>query len=178
MKKIIFLFILGLVGCSTKKIVFSNNPYEKSDICLFLADTDKLIYFNTSDLLQFKNIRPLYDSSEIKDFRDKAAAIFKTRSDTIWMWKIMGDFYVFKDTSKIVYSDSINSDIFDDLLFDLLINKKANMTSKNKSNFLILKTNYSLFLTAKYKSIYDPDNRKEYLVRKEIWRRKMRHDAF
>lgn len=178
MKKIIFLLALGLVGCSTKKIIFFNNPDKKSDICLFLAGTDKFIYFNTSDLLQFKNIRPRYDSNEIKDFRDKAVTIFKTRSDTIWMWEIMGDFYVFKDTSKMVYLDSINSDIFDDLLFDLLRNKKANMTSKNKSNFLILKTNYSPFLTAKYKTIYDPDNRKEYLVRKEIWRRKMRHDAF
>jgi hypothetical protein len=178
MKNIILLFALGLISCSTRKIYFSNNVKQRSDVCLWLFDTDKYVYFNSGDLLKFKNIRSRYDSTEKIDFERKASAIFKTRSDTIWMYEIAGTYYIQKDTSQSINSDSISSEIFTDLLYDVLRDKKANIVAKDKSNFLVLKTRRIFPFIAKFKAIYDPLNPKEYIVGKEIWRRIPAHAHF
>lgn len=148
---------------------------------MFACSLQKPISSFTSiqkDLLKYENIRSRYDSTEIRDFRQNVATIFKTRPDTVWMWEVMGDYYLFKDTMNIVYTDSISSDIFNDLLFDLLKSKKAALISKKKSGYLLLKTRYVFPFVAKYSLIYDPENKKKSLVIKEIRRRRLRHDGF
>lgn len=170
---ILFLSLVTIVSCNSKKIVFKKNAVQKANICLWLIETDKYIFLNSNDLISYK-VNAENDSIELLDFQKKYNKILLNRSDTIFMWKIAGDYYFFKDTTKtIIFTDSINSDVFSDLLCQLLKDKKANMISKDNSNTLVVKSKRRFFCY-KCELIYDPKNLKESIAERQVWRRPTR----
>lgn len=170
---ILFISLVTIISCNSKKIVLKKNTVQKTNMCFWLTETDKYIFLNSNDLMSYK-INAENDSVELLDFQKKYNKILLNRPDTIFMWEIAGDYYFFKDTTKtITFTDSINSDIFSSLLCQLLKDKKANIISKDNSNTLIVKSKRKLFCY-KYEFIYDPKNLKESIAVRQVWRRPAR----
>ncbi len=169
-RNIILIIIVTITSCTSEKLVFKKNTSLKSNVCFWLTESDKYIFFNSTDLLSYK-INVANDSVDLLNFNHKYTSILQNRTDTIFMWEIAGEYYFFKDTTKtITFLDSINSGVFSDLLCQLLKDKKACVISKDNSNILIMKNKRKLFCY-KYEFIYDPKNLKESIVGREVWRR-------
>ena len=144
-------------------------PDLKVDACYWLIETDKCIYFDSKELLTYKKKDSYYDSLELIEFNKKFVTIFKNKLDTVFMYDISAVFYFIKDTAKFSSTDTITSDIFNNLLCGLLIDKRAKIVSKDNSSTLLLKTRRRLFCF-KHQSVFDPDNQKESIADREVWR--------